>query len=307
MVLVTGVARKRTGWPAPPAAAGPRYRPPAAPASGRRTDRRRSGSPNAGRRRPATITSPDSRMSRSDMAHHIMAHLMAQHRQHFVRRALFQQIVVQGDAGGAEKARDIGGDAVGLPRGVHQPDIVGGNVIGARQRQDLRFQRALRQGRIMIEQRRDEDGIDHRHQNLESDRQPGAPQPPVLPRPPDGGIEQRQEDQRGDQGQRQADAEIAQPGQEVLVGQAIGMFAEKAFIERERKLRRRDDGDIGGDIDHRLIGAAAGAFRRPVAHGGRKCPATAAAPPPPGPRPDPPAAANSRLRNRRRSAPAPRR
>ena len=81
------------------------------------------------------------------MVHHIMAHLMAQHRQHFVWRALVQQIVVQGNAGGAQEAGNIGRDAVGLARFIHQPDIVGRHAIGARQGEDLLLQRAVGQGR----------------------------------------------------------------------------------------------------------------------------------------------------------------
>ena len=103
------------------------------------------------------------------MAHHIMAHLVPHHRQHFIRCGPFQQIVVEGDAGGAQKPRYIRGDAIGLPRRIHHPDIVGRDVVGSRQGQDLSFQLAVGQGRIVIEQRRQEDRIDHRHQDLKSD------------------------------------------------------------------------------------------------------------------------------------------
>ena len=86
-----------------------------------------------------------------------MAHLMTQHRQHFVMGALVQQIVIQGNAGGAQKARDIGRDAVGLARFIHQPDILRRHAIGAGEGQDVVFQRAVGQGGIMIEQGLDGD------------------------------------------------------------------------------------------------------------------------------------------------------
>ena len=109
------------------------------------------------------------------VVHHIMAHLMAQHRQHFVMRALVQQVVIQENAGGAQKAGDIGRDAVGLARFIHQPDILRRDAIGAREREDVVFQRAVGQGGIVIEQGLDGDRRDHHRDHHHRDHQSRRP------------------------------------------------------------------------------------------------------------------------------------
>jgi len=104
---------------------------------------------------------------------------VAHHCQHFVLRALFQQIVVQRNARRAQEAGHIGGDAIRLPGGVHQEDIVHRHVIGAGQGQYLGLERTLRQGRIMIEQGRDQARPNDDNKDLKEDCQARPPNPPL--------------------------------------------------------------------------------------------------------------------------------
>ena len=177
---------------------------------------------------------PHQQNAAQGMAHGVMTHLMAQHRQHFVRCALVQKIVIQRNSRRAQEARNIGRNALGLARFIHQPDIVRRHAIGPRQRLDALFQRAIGQGGVIIVKRRDEHRIDHIQHNGKRNHDSAAPQPPGGTRLADGGIENGQHDHRRDQGQREAFGEIPQPSQERLVGQAVGMFADKTLINIQR-------------------------------------------------------------------------
>ncbi len=122
----------------------------------------------------------------------------------------------------------------------------------------------------MVEQWRDKYRQNYDGQNPECDRQSRAPQPPHFAGPPDREIQQRQHDHRSRESQRELDAEIAQPLPERLVGQAIGMLAEKSFIQSEGECCGSDQGNIGRDIEDHLITSAMAALFRPILDAHRK-------------------------------------
>ena len=70
------------------------------------------------------------------MVEHVVPHLVRHHRLDLGQRAAVEQVVVEGDALGAEEPGDVGGDAGGLARGVEHEDVGGRDAVGAGQAQD---------------------------------------------------------------------------------------------------------------------------------------------------------------------------
>ena len=137
-----------------------------------------------------------------------MAQLMRHHRADLVT-VLLHQIVVQRDAGGAEQAFDIGGDAIRLAAGINQIDIVGRHAIGTRQLEHLGLHRAIGQRCVVIEQRikidRRQRDRDHHH----PDGQAGAAQPPIARETANGYVHAHPQDRRQQRIDRNEDQLLA--------------------------------------------------------------------------------------------------
>src|ERR1041385_2070955 len=87
------------------------------------------------------IDERDKQQEAESVVSHIVPHLVTEYRQYFVMRSLVQKIVVESDPRRSEKARDVGRDAIGLPRSVRHVDIVRWNTIGSRQCKNIALDR----------------------------------------------------------------------------------------------------------------------------------------------------------------------
>ena len=199
-----------------------------------------------------------------------MAHFLAEHGEDFRWRAAVEQIIGQRDARGAQEARHIGRNSRGLLRSVEGVNVVGRNAIGARHGHNGGPQAALRQLRVMVEQRRDVHGRNHQHDHHERDRDSGAPHPPAALGCARGGIDDRQQDRESEQAHQEAFPEIAAPLQECLVRQPVGVFAHEAFVDRQRQAGQCRRHDVLRDIDRNLQETEARNPRGEVAHPGRQ-------------------------------------
>src|SRR5260370_38766 len=83
---------------------------------------------------------------------HVMAHFMSHDRADLRKGALFEQIIVQGDPGGAEHAGYVRTDARCLTGGVDFEDLLHGNLIGLRHGQNRVADFRVRQRLVSVEE-----------------------------------------------------------------------------------------------------------------------------------------------------------
>src|SRR5439155_6341874 len=110
-----------------------------------------------------------------DVVENVMAHFMAHDGFDFRQRGAIEQIVIQGDAHGAEKAADVGADAFGLAGGVHLINFIDANAVGTSQTEDGFDDLRFIQGYVFVEERRDEHGGDQDQERQENKHDDGAP------------------------------------------------------------------------------------------------------------------------------------
>jgi len=109
----------------------------------------------------------------------VVTHFVTHDGLNFFRRAAAEKIVVERDAHGLAEAADIGAHAGGLLGSVDFEDVVGGNPVRARHREDGSGDFGIVKAGNFVEQREDEHRGDHDAENEKANGDDGAPDVPA--------------------------------------------------------------------------------------------------------------------------------
>ena len=107
-----------------------------------------------------------------------MPHLVSHHRLDFLSRSAFQQVVIHCDAHGAAESADVRAHARGLFRCVNLVDIMRGNAVSPRHTKDRCSHFGIVEYCDFVEDGKDEDRGDQRHERREHGHYGRAPYPP---------------------------------------------------------------------------------------------------------------------------------
>ena len=192
-----------------------------------------------------------------------MAHLVTEHRADLRQRGLVEEIVVQVDSRDVAETGHVGADARGLFRGIEPFEVIGGNLVCPRERQDGLAHGPLGQGLVIVEQRGDEHRVDEIQEQREDESEARRPDPPAVSSAAKTRVEDRQHDRPDDERHGQADRLLAQPAREAQVRQAILVLAYEASIDRQRQVQHERGENEKSTIDR-------DGKPRPAAHAFRK-------------------------------------
>ncbi len=196
-----------------------------------------------------------------------VAEFVSQHGLDLRHRELGEQRVEEHHALGRAEPGEVG-VAMGRPAtAVHHEQALGGESAALHQRLHPRLQRLVGERLELVEQRRDDGGVEHQDQQVE--HAPGAPRPQPPPRArrghdPQHQRRQRQPDQRPD---GSALGQICEPQPHAGAVEAEALFDAERAPPFERQI---DHGahDREGDQQRELVGQAAETRRDRVAHHG---------------------------------------
>jgi len=198
------------------------------------------------------------------MAQDVMAQFMAHDRRDFVRTGSLQEIVIERDPDRRADARDIGRNALVLPRLVEHVDMIRRNIIFRSHRDDPVAHRPLRHLAIVVEQRRNEHRSEQQPDEQEGRDHSGSPDPPCLGRAPDHRKNRHDQQRKDDQGDDQPDHLLTEPAGKILTHQSILLLPEEVAVDRPRQSEQESGENIGKRIKPGLQPCSAGHPFRPV-------------------------------------------
>ncbi len=157
---------------------------------------------------------------------------------------LLQQGVEEHHALGGAKAGEVGIGVRAAAAAVHHEQALGGKAAAGHELRHAFGQRFILQRLKLVEQGRDDRGVDHQHQQAEAHPQRPRPQPPQAA----GGLHQPQHQRRQRHADDKADQrgleQIAQPQPQRHLVEAEALFDHEGLVQRHRQL---DQGVDGGE------------------------------------------------------------
>src|SRR5262249_30996158 len=167
-------------------------------------------------------------------------------------RALFEQIVIEGDARRAEKSGDIRAHARGLSRRIYFKNLRHGNLICSRHRQNRVANCRIVERLVSVEERFNAKRRNNVSEEREDDDGKRSPNPPAPRRSSKNSVQDRQRNRASDQTNDETNQLFAEPCAERLRGKVVLMFANEELIEGKRKAQDRDDENITDRVNRDL-------------------------------------------------------